>query len=206
MLAAKREIVVDPREAFPFVITARELVCIIVASTALTICYSYAKTGDISQIPSILLIVFTASIVVKLTEDLVKEFLARHMGIWAEYRVWYLGLVALVVSSFVFRAPFSDPGRVGFHSRRFTKRSVGLVSLSGLLVYLAFAGIFYVILIMGYLLIGSLGILICLTSAFFNAFPVPPVDGKSIFDWNKLVWLSVFATSLVLYVVCIMTL
>jgi hypothetical protein len=39
----------------------------------------------------------------------------------------------------------------------------------------------------------------CLTGVLFDVLPIPPMGGKSIFDWNKLVWLALFAASAASY-------
>jgi hypothetical protein len=53
--------------------------------------------------------------------------------------------------------------------------------------------------LLGFTLIGNVGLIMCLTGVLFEVLPILPMGGKSIFDWNKLLWLALFAVSVASY-------
>jgi Zn-dependent protease len=59
--------------------------------------------------------------------------------------------------------------------------------------------VFYALFISGYTAIGNIGIVMSLTMALFDSIPIPPMNGKDIYDWNKLLWLSLFISAFTLY-------
>lgn len=111
-----------------------------------------------------------------------------------------------LISSIFFRAPFSSPNRIRHHSPKLTKRTVGLLSLTAIIVPLLFALFFYTLLTNGFALIGNMGLVICLTAAFFDTIPIPPMNGKDIYDWSKILWLIIFVACFALYLLCLLLL
>ena len=57
----------------------------------------------------------------------------------------------------------------------------------------------YVLLIGGFTVIGSTGLAMCVISAFFDAWPIPPLKGKTILNHSKILWATLFTATLVLY-------
>ena len=65
---------------------------------------------------------------------------------------------------------------------------------------LAFAGFFYLLLLSGIKVVGGTGLAMCLIDAFFDTFPIAPMNGRTIFNHSKKVWAAFFAETLALYV------
>jgi len=65
---------------------------------------------------------------------------------------------------------------------------------------LAFAAFFYVLLLCGQTVIGGTGLAMCLIDAFFDTFPISPMNGRKIFEHSKLLWIAFFGATLALYV------
>ena len=86
-----------------------------------------------------------------------------------------------------------------YHAPEFTKRREGVVSAAAILVTLAFGGLFFVLLISGFTLIGSTGLAMCVIMAFLDTFPVAPMNGKSIFVHSKAAWAVLFAATFGVY-------
>ncbi|MFA5868855.1 MAG: hypothetical protein WC941_04070 [Candidatus Bathyarchaeia archaeon] len=59
------------------------------------------------------------------------------------------------------------------------------MAVSGVVLVLLFAGGFYYMGTMGISEMGNIGLGMCLLSAFFDIIPIPPLNGKTIWDWNK---------------------
>jgi Zn-dependent protease len=102
-------------------------------------------------------------------------------------------------SSIVFRVPFSSPSRLTHNSPKFTRRSLGLVAVAQVIIPISFAAAFYALFASGSTLIGNVGIVMCLTMAFFDSIPVSPMNGKDIYDWSKICWISLFVATFTLY-------
>jgi len=197
---------IEHRVGFVWLFTKQEIVSMAISLIVITFAFSYAKAESLNQILFIVPIVLASSILVDLVKDLSRELLARHLGVWSEYRLWYFGLAMLLISSIVFRAPFSSPNRIRHHSPKLTNQAVGLLSLLPVVISLLFAALFYMLFTNGFALIGNMGLIICLTAAFFDAIPIPPMNGKDIYDWNKFLWLLVFIACFALYALCLLVL
>jgi len=205
-ISSKTEHAIEHRVGIPFMLTKQEIISLVISLSVLTLAFSYAKAETLNQILSLIPVVLVASVIVELVKDLVREMVARSQGIWSEYRLWYLGLAMFAISALAFKAPFSSPNRIRHHSPKFTKRSVGLVSLTAVIIPLAFAAIFYMLFVNGFTLIGNMGLVICLTMAFFDTIPILPMNGKDIYDWSKVLWLMLFIVSFALYALCLLLL
>lgn len=205
-ISSKRKIVINERKGSAFTLTKLELACYAVVLSILTVGFSYAKSESFTEILSVMPTVLATSIMVEFVKNYSTEILARRLGVWTEHRVWYLGLFTFMLSTFAFKTPFSAPGRLTHHSRKFTKRSLGLVSAFSIFVALAFAAIFFTLLVAGFTLIGNIGLVMSFTGAFFDTIPIPPMNGKDVYDWSKPLWLTLFVTTLALYAICLLML
>jgi hypothetical protein len=95
--------------------------------------------------------------------------------------------------------PFSSPTRQVHCGPKFTKRLGAILSSTSILISLAFAGIFGLLLLGGLTVIGSTGLAMCIIGAFFDTFPIAPLSGKEILDHSKTLWIILFFISLALY-------
>lgn len=125
---------------------------------------------------------------------------ARSRDVWTEHKLRYFGLATLVVTTFAFRAPLSFPTRSVYYAPKLTKRISAILSSAAILIALAFTGLFFVLLLSGFAMIGGTGLAMCIISAFFDTFPIAPMNGKKIFDHNKILWAALFTVTLLLYV------
>lgn len=205
-ICSKTEEVIEHRVSVLLFFTKQEIFSIIVSLAVVTFAFSYAKAETLNHILPLIRIVLVTAVIVDLVKDLVREAVAKSQGVWSEYRLWYFGLAMFLISAIVFKAPFSSPNRVRHHSPKFTKRSTGLVSLTAVIVPLVFAAIFYLLFVNGFTLIGNMGLVICLTAAFFDIIPIPPMNGKDIYDWSKALWLILFVTCFAPYTLCLLLL
>jgi hypothetical protein len=192
ILASKTQKEVGTKEFSRLMVTQTEVLAFVLGAATLTFCFSYAVAGATTRILTVVPIVFVAVAVVELVYWLTMEVVARRMGIWSEYRVWPMGIIMLLVFTLAFRSPFCVAGRSEFQNVRPTKRAIGLISLSGPVACLLLGGLFAVLLSFGYEQLGSLGVMVCMTKATFDLIPTRPMNGKEIFNWNKIIWLMLF--------------
>jgi Zn-dependent protease len=205
-IGSKRKLVIGTRRHSSFTVTKFEVAAYAVSLSVLTFAFAYVKAPTLNEILVVIPTVLVTSIIVEFTKNYVISVVARMKGVWTEHRLWYFGLVLFLFSSFVFRVPFSSPSRLTHNAPKFTKKSLGLVSAAQVLVAFAFAVVFYGLFISGYTLIGNIGIVMCLTMAFFDSIPIPPMNGKDIYDWSKFLWLSLFISAFTLYMLVLFTL
>jgi hypothetical protein len=74
-------------------------------------------------------------------------------------------------------------------------RAAGLEVIIGL----AFAGLFYLLLKGGYTAIGGAGLAMCVIGALSGTLPVSPMSGKDIFDYNKRRWAGLFLIVVIVF-------
>ncbi|MCJ7793360.1 VWA domain-containing protein, partial [Candidatus Bathyarchaeota archaeon] len=203
-ISSKRKLPISKKAGNPLKLTKLEIISYIVALVILTLAFAYAKAQTVDAILSVLPIVLATSIVVGFVKSFLEEAIARKLGVWTEHRLWYFGLASFVLSTLAFRVPFSSPSRNIYYSREFTKRSLGLASAASVFIGLAFAAIFYIMFISGFTLIGSIGMVMSLTIAFFETLPIPPMNGKEIYNWSKTLWFALFVAAFTPYILCIL--
>ena len=146
-----------------------------------------------------------------LLHEMAHKFMAQHFGYWAEYRANMMGLAFAVIASFA-GFIFAAPGAVmirktelpadfimqdSFAREEFSreqKKEPLWISLAGPLTNVTLAVVFFL------MLIGTSGLssqaanfalFINLILAGFNFLPFGPLDGKKVFDSNRMVWFAV---------------
>lgn len=154
--------------------------------------------------------VFPATIIIIVLvfafHELSHKFVAQKYGCFAEYRMWPLGIALAILSSFtgiIFAAPgatYISPyykKKFAFSVAHLTKKEYGKISLAGPLTNIS-VGIISLLLSLAF----PLSFLTTLTQisfflAFFNLLPIFPLDGSKVIAWDRKIWLTVFAASLI---------
>ncbi|ELY85574.1 MULTISPECIES: peptidase M50 [Natrialba] len=133
-----------------------------------------------------------------LLHELAHKVVAIEHGQIAEFRADYQMLFMAIMSALI-GFLFAAPGAV-YHRGRITKRENAMISLAGPVTNLLLALLFLPLMIFPNLLgtIGQMGVWINLFLAAFNMIPFGPLDGKSIYNWNKGVFALVFIPSILL--------
>ena len=164
----------------------------------LAVSFSYVKVIAISQIWALLPVFIATSFVVAFVQSFFSIVYLRMKGVWSEHVIWPLGLVLFLFTTFVFKVPFSSPTR-DVNSKKFTEKFGAIVSASGVLIYVAFAGLFFLLLTGGYTAVGGAGLSMCVIGSFFYTFPISPLNGKDIFDNSKRLWAGLFIATSVIF-------
>ncbi|MCX8147499.1 MAG: hypothetical protein N3D84_03460 [Candidatus Woesearchaeota archaeon] len=194
--------------------TEKEIKEIAIASVVLSLAFSLSWIDGIfniasewARMPFLFLFSFIAVGTGFLAHELIgHKLIAQHYGMYAEFKMWSLGLFLSFLTS-LFGIVIAAPGAVYISPRidlwgqetRITKRNMGIVSVAGPLINIAVASVFF---ILNYFIsspLFSIGIFVNIWLALFNMIPFPPLDGSKVFFWNKKIWVAVFGLCIVLF-------
>jgi hypothetical protein len=198
-ISSRRKSVVREKTGSPFKPTKGEVLAYAVSLAALTFAFSYVKAPNINLIFTVLPTILVTAVIVELAKTYILEVFTRFRGLWTEHKLWYVGLVMFLVTTFSFGVPFSSPSRNVYHSPKMTKQLQGIVASVAVLVTMAFAGLFFLLLISGFALIGGTGLAMCVIMGLVDTFPVEPLNGKAIFNHKKALWAAFFIVNLTIY-------
>ena len=137
--------------------------------------------------------------------ELGHKFASMKHGYWAEYKLWPVGLIIALISSFV-GFVFAAPGAVYTYGNYLDDSINGKISIAGPVVNIILALIFLAIATITYpmispfdstlqivFLVCSLGFSVNSYLAVFNMIPIWNLDGSKVLRWNGVIWLITIA-------------
>jgi Zn-dependent protease len=199
-------------------VSSAELKDLLLSLVALVIAFSVMIGGRSFPSINLVLIVSVGVGTGFLLHEIAHKVVAMRFGYWAEYRANMSGLILAVVlafAGFIFAAPGAvmivrprstqefyshDPFGQAELEREIKKETLW-ISLAGPMTNIVLAIAFFIIQIIG----PSSGVLhqaanfalfINITLAAFNMLPFGPLDGKKIFDSNRMIWAAVGVPSI----------
>jgi Zn-dependent protease len=145
-----------------------------------------------------------------LLHEMAHKYAAQRYGYWAEYRANFTGLIMVVIlafAGFIFAAPgavmirkisvapdvWQDPASHELLEEK-AKREELVISLAGPMTNIVLVFFFFLLMATGATKVGfgasaaSFALFINLSLAAFNLLPFGPLDGKKVFDSNRMVW------------------
>jgi len=174
---------------------------IFISMGLLTIAFTFSLTrnslitlfSNLSIFPVGLLMSFLGIITAFFFHELSHKLVAQKYGLWAEYRMYpmglFLALILAITTGFVFAAPGAVMFRGG--SREF---ETGKIAVSGPLANIVISAItlflFFYVFFESSMIKNIVGF-ICIINAImatFNLLPFGPLDGVKIVRWNATVW------------------
>ena len=176
-----------------------ELRDLLISVVALALAFSQF---NLSAFPSFLLII----VLVFVFHELAHKYTAQRYGCFAEYRMWPMGIVLALVSSFtgiIFAAPgatYISPytrKKFAFSVAHLTKKEYGKISLAGPSTNIGVGTVSLLLYFLYPLDLFSTISSISFFLAFFNLLPIFPLDGSKILAWDKKIWIAAFAISLI---------
>ncbi|WP_296868171.1 site-2 protease family protein [uncultured Methanobrevibacter sp.] len=185
--------------------TKEELRNLTIAFVVLTFCFGIATAGlNAHGIISILPIVVVSVVIGSLLHELGHKFVAMKYGCQAEFKLWPLGLLIAVITSF-FGFVFASPGSLYIGSENLSDEINGKISIAGpmanmvlALIFLAIAALIYPLKIHSNIfhliyLISTVGFSVNCFLATFNLFPIYSLDGTKVLKWNVGIWIAAIA-------------
>jgi Zn-dependent protease len=153
--------------------------------------------GDLVLVASASAAILTTSFFV---HEIAHKVTAQKRGLWAEFRLtlWGSLLTAVFMVLPVFFKIIS-PGAVMI-SGQASMDDIGKISIAGPLTNIIFASVFLAVAFVPTPIywVFMAGAFINSYIALFNLIPIGILDGYKIFNWNKPVWATAFAASIVL--------
>jgi Zn-dependent protease len=137
-----------------------------------------------------------------IVHEMSHKIVAQRFGSWAEFRMSPFMLILMLFLVYELGILFAAPGAVLIYGGSVGKRENGLISLAGPLSNLLLGLAFFPLLSETGILyeIGRYGVIINIALALFNMIPFSIFDGRKVWAWNKLVYLGVVITTLLLLV------
>jgi hypothetical protein len=184
-ISSKSDVALEANKGYPIKLTKVELIAYAIALVTLTIAFAYSTSATIADMLAAIPAILATSILIEFLKNYLLNAYARSKGVWSEYRIWPPGFLMFAVSSFVFRTPFSAPSKSAQAESEAAEKIGGSIAFGSVFLVLLFGAGFYYMSLQGISEIGNIGLGMCLLSAFFDSIPIPPLNGKDIYDWNK---------------------
>jgi Zn-dependent protease len=133
-----------------------------------------------------------------LMHEIAHKLVAQHFGLWAEFRLTMFGALLTLISVI---SPFKiiSPGAVMIAGYA-NKETIGKTAMAGPATNLTLSIVLFALF--RYLqpnsTIALLGALFNAWIALFNLFPLGILDGWKVFNWDKIIWATVFVASVAL--------
>lgn len=198
--------------------TAREVRDIIISMSAIAIIFASLISGsnvrnfNINTINTFIILIPALLISVGLgfvLHELAHKFVAVRYGFYAEFRMWFEGLILAFIMAFVLGFVLVAPGAVYIHGNYISKEQNGKISLAGPLVNIVIALFFFSLIpfvnhnpsnISEFIISNIIwfGFIINSILAAFNLIPLGVFDGAKIIRWNPIIWIFITAVAVIL--------
>lgn len=156
----------------------------------------------------VMITIFPAMIIVVglgfILHEIAHKIVALKYGFWAEYKLWFEGLVLAIVMAIFLGIVFAAPGAVYIYGGHIRRDEDGKISLAGPLTNIFLALLFLALTKTGFFReIFYLGFAINSFLAFFNLLPIGILDGSKVFRWNFIIWFFTIVFAFVLFLFAI---
>ncbi|KYK23200.1 hypothetical protein AYK24_07880 [Thermoplasmatales archaeon SG8-52-4] len=192
----------SPKVEKPGKFSRVEIIHISISILVLTVAFSFWLSGgliaysDLSLIPKSIPYAFAGVFTGFFFHEMSHKLMAQKFGLWAEYRLFPLGLILALGLAIFTGIVFAAPGAVMFMGGS-RHHETGKIAIAGplsniIIAYISFPLFYFIFFETQF---GALFGFICLINAllaFVNLLPFGPLDGVKIVKWNPTIWLLLF--------------
>jgi len=146
--------------------------------------------------------------IVIVTPKAVQFFVSQRLGMQAEYRMWWGGILIMILTTILLRTVFGQPIRTEVvHEESTDKKKLAFARLAGPLVSILLSSVFLLLYMMKgiFASLALYGLEMSLLSALVLFLPISPMDGEQVYKWNKIVWALLFLPVFIGYGYLLMT-
>jgi Zn-dependent protease len=190
--------------------TAREVRDIVVSMLVISAIFAFIFSQNninafILLIPALIVAVGLGFIL----HELAHKFVAVRYGFYAEFRMWFEGLIFAIITAIIIKLAFVAPGAVYIHGDHISREQNGKISIAGPLVNIVLALIFFGLTpyisynttsVWDFVLNNLIyfGFFVNSYLAAFNLIPFSVFDGAKVIRWNPIIWGITFIFSVIL--------
>lgn len=181
-------------------ISKRELGVIAAGAVIIGVLFLFADRVPVS--PGILAIYIIMGGIALAVHEAAHYYLNRKYRATTEIQIWGLGTLIMGLTAWLFGSVFAQPTlTLVYTDAPLDRRSLGLIMLAGpvLSLAIAIACLFLVPLGGIWRTAGMIGFSINLLAAVFEMLPIPPCDGRVVWEWSRPAWAVVFVPLMALY-------
>lgn len=170
-----------------------------------TLVYGFVQANGFPSFldPAVLAVVLPRTVIpvslVSVTGQLSDALCTRTTQVYRHFRLWFHGLATFLISGLVLLFPFSSAGITRYHSRELSTKTKGLIVLFKMLTTLMLAIPFATMYLLGYTVIGDVGLLLVLMRTFFSFVPLRPLAGRVVYDYKREVSLIALVSTGILF-------
>lgn len=140
-------------------------------------------------------------ILIFVTHELAHKGVAKHYGLWAEFRLNLIGAILTLLSVALPLVKIVSPGAVMI-AGAVDKKIMGVTALAGPFTSIVLTSFFFVFHFLvpewSFAPVILSGAILGAWIAILNLIPYGIMDGAKVFWWNKIVWAVSFSVSLIL--------
>jgi len=160
---------------------------------------AFTLAERIGVVPGVIgMYVLVCGVVVSIHEA-THYLIARRFAMPSRIRFNASGIVTTFLTAWLFGNVFAQPLMTTIPAG--DKRATGIAMIAGPLVSFAFAAGFALLIPLGgiWTLMGTTGLSVNLLEAVYSLVPFTPMDGNSVYGWNRAIWAVAFVPVFIVY-------
>lgn len=196
----RRTIISDETEKLYLGFSQKELLVLLAGTLLIGILFLFADRQPFEPVMIAIYVVMGGFALVM--HELAHLYFERKFSCRTEIQFWGIGTLIMALTAWLFGNVFAQPFLTLVHSSQpLEKRNLGYMMLSGPAISMAIAILCLLLIPMGGLFrtAGMIGFIMNMVTAVFELLPIPPCEGKEVFDWNRLVWAAAFVPLFLVY-------